>query len=58
MLLLWVRAQGVGVVTTSGNPGRITNLGRIANLPNLLTKEEIEEISAVGRTVHYRYFVS
>jgi len=57
-LMLWVRAQGVVVVTTSGNPDRIKNLGKIATLPDLLTKEEIEEITAVGKTIHYRNFVS
>jgi diketogulonate reductase-like aldo/keto reductase len=56
--MLWVRAQGVVVVTTSGNPDRIRNLGRIATLPDLLTKEEIEEITAFGNKIHYRSFVS
>ena len=58
VLMLWVRAQGAVVVTTSGNPDRIRNLGKIAMLPDLLTQAEIEEITAVGKTIHYRNFVS
>lgn len=58
VLMLWVRAQGAVVVTTSGNPDRIKNLGKTASLPDLLMKEEIEKITAVGKMIHYRYFVS
>lgn len=58
VLMLWVRAQGVAVVTTSGNPDRIKNIGKIAKLPDLLTQTEIEEITTVGKTIHYRNFVS
>ncbi|KAM6492897.1 NADP-dependent oxidoreductase domain containing protein [Amanita muscaria] len=55
VLMLWTRAQGVVVVTASGNPDRIKNLGNIAILPDLLT-EEIDEITAVGKMIHYRYY--
>lgn len=56
VLMLWTRAQGVVVVTASGNPDRIKNLGKIAILPDLLM-EEIDEITAVGKMIHYRYYV-
>jgi diketogulonate reductase-like aldo/keto reductase len=57
VLLLWTRAQGVVVVTASGNPDRIKALGEIATLPDLLERDEIEEITRVGKTIHYRYYV-
>jgi len=57
VLLLWTRAQGVVVVTSSGNPDRIKALGEIATLPDLLEKDEIEEITRVGKTIHYRFYV-
>ena len=59
VLLLWARAQGVVVVTASGNADRIRGLGALAALPEgLLTPAEVEEISAVGKTVHFRFYVS
>ena len=57
VLMLWTRAQGVVVVTASGNLDRLMGLGKIATLPDLLTKDEIDEITAVGKTIHYRYYV-
>ncbi|KAF8953645.1 NADP-dependent oxidoreductase domain-containing protein [Flammula alnicola] len=48
VLLLWTRAQGVVVVTTT--------LGEIATLPNLLELDEIDEITRVGKTIHYRNY--
>lgn len=57
VLLLWTRATGAVAVTASGNPGRIQGLADIAHLPgDLLTAEEVEEISRVGQTVHFRYY--
>ncbi|KDR69736.1 hypothetical protein GALMADRAFT_77100 [Galerina marginata CBS 339.88] len=56
VLLLWTRAQGVVVVTASGNPQRIQGLGEIATLPDLLEEEEVDEITRVGKTIHYRYY--
>lgn len=56
MLILWARAQGVVVVTASGNPERIKALGENASLPDVLSIDEIEEISRVGKTIHYRYY--
>ena len=58
VLLLWTRSQKVVAVTTSANDDRIKTLGEIETLPNLLTPEEIEEISDIGKTVHFRFYVS
>lgn len=44
------------VVTASGNPERIKRLGELASTPDLLTEAEIEEISRVGMTIHYRSY--
>jgi diketogulonate reductase-like aldo/keto reductase len=54
VLLLWTRAKGVTAVTSSGNDGRIKKLGVTARLPDLLTKEEVEEIEREGRKTHFR----
>ncbi|KAK0487765.1 NADP-dependent oxidoreductase domain-containing protein [Armillaria novae-zelandiae] len=57
VLLLWVRAMGVVAVTASGNRGRIRRLAEISYLPDgLLNPEEVQEISDVGKTVHWRYY--
>ena len=58
VLLLWTRAQGVVAVTASGNPDRIKGLGEIATLPDLLEKEEVDEITHFGETIHFRFYVS
>ncbi|KAK0187758.1 NADP-dependent oxidoreductase domain-containing protein [Armillaria mellea] len=57
VLLLWVRATGVVAVTASGNKGRIRRLAEISYLPDgLLIPEEVQEITDVGKTVHWRYY--
>ncbi|KDR69733.1 hypothetical protein GALMADRAFT_255519 [Galerina marginata CBS 339.88] len=56
VLLLWTRAQGVVVVTASGTPERIQGLGEIATLPDLLEEEEVNEITRVGKTIHFRNY--
>ncbi|KAH9478295.1 NAD/NADP-dependent indole-3-acetaldehyde reductase [Psilocybe cubensis] len=57
VLMLWARARGVVVVTASGNAERVKKLGEIASLPpGLLTEKEVEEITRVGRGVHFRYY--
>lgn len=49
----------VVAVTASGNEGRIKLLAEVSFLPgDLLTKEEVEEIVKVGKTVHFRNYVS
>ncbi|KAE9394571.1 Aldo/keto reductase [Gymnopus androsaceus JB14] len=57
VLLLWMRAMDVVAVTASGNEGRIKLLAEVSFLPgDLLTKEEVEEIVKVGKTVHFRHY--
>lgn len=59
VLLLWTRAMGVVAVTASGNEERIKLLAEISYLPeNILTKEEVQKITSVGKTVHFRHYVS
>lgn len=55
-LILWQRSKGVVVVTASGNAERIKKLSLTQELPDL-TKEEVDEIEAVGRKIHYRAYV-
>ncbi|GAA6006532.1 uncharacterized protein JCM10292_003804 [Rhodotorula paludigena] len=54
-LLLWTRSKGVVAVTASGNNGRIAKLALTQRLPEL-TKDEVEEIEALGRKVHFRAY--
>ncbi|KXN87087.1 NADPH-dependent conjugated polyketone reductase C1 [Leucoagaricus sp. SymC.cos] len=56
VLLLWIRAQGAVAVTASGNAQRLQWLGEVAKLPQLLTEEEIERITNIGKTVHFRHY--
>ncbi|KAF8878946.1 conjugated polyketone reductase C1 [Infundibulicybe gibba] len=56
VLLLWTRAQGVVAVSASGDPERIKRLAEISLLPDLLKQEEIEEITAAGKKVHFRHY--
>ncbi|PFH46332.1 hypothetical protein AMATHDRAFT_70123 [Amanita thiersii Skay4041] len=58
ILLLWCRAQGVIPITTSANPTRITHLAAIYSTlpPNLLTPDEIQQITDVGKKVHFRHY--
>jgi diketogulonate reductase-like aldo/keto reductase len=59
VLLLWVRAKEVVVVSASGNKDNIGRLGKVAHLPGgLLTQEEVEEVERVGKGVHFRKYVS
>ncbi len=49
--------MGVVAVTASGNKGRIRRLAEISYLPDgLLNPEEVQEISDVGKTVHWRHY--
>jgi len=56
VLLLWTRAQGVVAVTASGNADRIKALAEVYQLPDLLEASEVEEITRVGKTVHFRHY--
>ncbi|GLB38085.1 putative aldo/keto reductase family protein [Lyophyllum shimeji] len=57
VLLLWTRAQGAVAVTASGNADRIKALADVSRLPDLLEPGEVEEITRVGKTVHFRHYV-
>jgi diketogulonate reductase-like aldo/keto reductase len=57
VLLLWTRSQGAVAVTASGNADRIKGLAEVAKLPDLLEQSEIDEITRVGKTVHFRHYV-
>ncbi|KAF8878938.1 conjugated polyketone reductase C1 [Infundibulicybe gibba] len=56
VLLLWTRAQGAIAVSASGDSERIKRLAEILLLPDLLTQEEIEEITTVGKKVHFNHY--
>ncbi|KAG5641349.1 hypothetical protein DXG03_005455 [Asterophora parasitica] len=56
VLLLWTRAQGAVAVTSSGNAERIKLLAEVSQLPDLLEASEVEDITRVGKTVHFRYY--
>lgn len=58
VLLLWTRAMGAVAVTASGNPTRMQWLGELAELPQLLTEADVEEISQIGKKYHFRHYVS
>ncbi|WVO17897.1 hypothetical protein L204_105595 [Cryptococcus depauperatus] len=55
VLILWTIQNNVVAVTTSKTPERIHKLIEIDGLPDL-TKEELDEITQVGKTYHYRYY--
>ena len=55
VLLLWNIANGVPVVTTSGNPERIKAIAGLDGAPDL-SAEEINEINETGKTFHFRYY--
>ncbi|KIY66709.1 Aldo/keto reductase [Cylindrobasidium torrendii FP15055 ss-10] len=57
ILLLWTRAQGVVAVTTSGKAERIEELAKVSRLQDhLLKKEEIQEITDIGKKYHFRAY--
>jgi diketogulonate reductase-like aldo/keto reductase len=59
VLLLWTRAMGVVTVSASKNPKRIKWLAEVAKLSgDMLTDEEVNEITEVGKTIHFRHYVS
>lgn len=50
--------MNVVAVSASGNEGRIKLLAEVSFLPgDLLAEEEVEEITCVGKTVHFRHYV-
>ncbi|KAF5354865.1 hypothetical protein D9756_005785 [Leucocoprinus leucothites] len=56
VLLLWARAKGVVVVSTSGNLQRLQWLGEVAKSPLLLTEADVEMITNTGKTIHFRNY--
>ncbi|RXW18804.1 hypothetical protein EST38_g7057 [Candolleomyces aberdarensis] len=56
VLLLWLKARQVAAITASGNPDRIKNLAKIFKSNWELDPEEVEEITTVGKTVHFRFY--
>ena len=57
VLLLWTRQTGAVAVSASGNASRIKDLAEISKLPELLHSHEVEEITNVGMTIHFRFYV-
>jgi diketogulonate reductase-like aldo/keto reductase len=57
VLLLWMRAQGVVAVSASGSVERLRWLGEIAKLPQLLSEDDVDKITEVGKTIHFRHYV-
>lgn len=55
VLLLWCRDTGAVAVTGSGNPDNIKSMAALQNVDSL-TKDEIEEINSVGKTIHFRAY--
>jgi len=55
VLLLWTKAQGVVAITTSGTESRIRSLAATDDLPDL-KPEEVEEITKIGKQVHFRHY--
>jgi diketogulonate reductase-like aldo/keto reductase len=58
VLLLWLKAKQVVAITASGNPGRIKTLAKIFKSNWQLDPKEVEEITTVGKTIHFRFYVS
>ena len=58
VLLLWLKAKQVVAVTASGNPGRIKTLATIFQSSWELDPQEVEEITTIGKTIHFRFYVS
>jgi diketogulonate reductase-like aldo/keto reductase len=57
VLLLWLREHGVIAVTGTQNSERIKTLAHLVNAKeDTLTKDEVEEIDRVGKTVHFRHY--
>ncbi|WVW82276.1 hypothetical protein I302_104282 [Kwoniella bestiolae CBS 10118] len=56
VLLLWTIGKGVVAVTTSTKEHNIKKIVQVDTALPDLTKEEIEEIEAAGRKVHFRNY--
>ncbi|KAM0754321.1 conjugated polyketone reductase C1 [Meredithblackwellia eburnea MCA 4105] len=58
VLLLWTRATGVGIITASANEERIKGFAQIQEMLldplGGLTKDEVSEITQIGKKYHFR----
>jgi diketogulonate reductase-like aldo/keto reductase len=57
VLLLWTMGHGVVALTSSTKPENLQKMVDTEGLPDL-SKEDMEEIDSVGRSVHFRAYVS
>lgn len=57
VLLLWTMQKGAVALTSSSREERIKQFAETEDLPDLTT-EEMDEIDAIGRKVHFRGYVS
>ncbi|KAM0747023.1 conjugated polyketone reductase C1 [Meredithblackwellia eburnea MCA 4105] len=60
VILLWIRAMGVGLITTSANEERIKKFADLQTLLKdqlgTLTREEVDEITRIGKEVYFRFY--
>jgi diketogulonate reductase-like aldo/keto reductase len=56
VLLLWFKAKGVVPVTSTTKAERLAAMGELARSEASLTADEVAEIDAVGRKIHYRAY--
>jgi len=56
VLLLWARAHGAVVVSAAKKPNHVTSLANVFRMPDVLLKDEIEEITHIGKTIHFRHY--
>lgn len=54
VLLRWLIQSGVVAITTSTNTDRLKDIAAVYDLT--LTEEEVKEIEAAGKKVHFRYY--
>lgn len=57
VLLLWTMGHGVVALTSTTRPENLQKMAETEALPDL-TAEEMEEIDAIGKTIHFRAYVS
>ena len=57
VLLLWVMAKGAVCITSSSDPARIQKMADLEKVRDL-TEDEVQEIDAAGKKVHFRQWVS
>lgn len=55
-LLLWFKAKGVVPVTATTKAERLAGMGELARSEKSLTAEDVAEIDAVGRKIHFRAY--